>query len=544
MTSDAVQTIYPCPFSKGYGIPAGQAWLLLKIFFVYRLVIGSLFVLLFHSRFGPSLLGVYDAQLYGYVSTLYLLIAILSGPYVFLRLIGYAHQTQGLIFIDIVGLTLIMHASGGVTSGIGMLLAISIAVGGMLIGGLCAMLFAALASLAILTEQIYAIQTHAFETTTLTYAGMLGASFFTIAFLSYILAKRTEQTALLAREHARTISRLQELNRHIIRHLQAGILIVDPRQALQLCNEAALELLGLRQAPARLNDINPILQQAFELWLHQPEQDFAIVPLPDHSELQVRFSLLATDNEQAFMILLEDVGLYNQRLQQSKLASLGRLTASIAHEIRNPLGAISHAGQLLSEAPQLSPEDRRLTQIIQTHSQRVNHIINDILNLSRRQPSKKEKIDLGRWLPQTLHDLQNEPELAAGRFELEFATSGQSVFCYMDAGHLKQILTNLCSNALKYGCPAAGTVTIRVEITPRTLDINVIDPGSGIEAEVLQHLFEPFFTTSNSGSGLGLYICRELAELNQANLRYALTEERHTCFTLSLPHPRYSTLES
>lgn len=540
MPSAPADIIYPCPFSRAYGIPARQAWLLLKIFFIYRFISASLFVMLFYLHFGSSILGNHDVRLYQFTSLGYLAISLLAAPFILRHRLGYTSLAQLFIFTDIFFITLLMHASGGVGSGIGILLAISVAAGGLLIGGRCAMLFAALASLAVLTEQFYAIQTHAFEITSLTYSGMLGVSFFSIVLLSYMLTQRAEQSALLEKQHAKTIAKLEELNRYIIQHLQSGIMIVDERQAIQLCNQSALRLLDLGELPEHLGAISPDLQQAFGLWHANPDRDFAIIQLPDRSEIQVRFTLLTIHGEHLHMLIFEDIALYNQRLQQGKLASLGRLTAGIAHEIRNPLGAISHAGQLLSEAHNLQPQDLRLTEIIRNNSRRVNSIIEDILKLSRRNPLQKQRIALDRWLPTYL----DEQRLSAGKyvdsFVLDFKARGLTA--YIDPGHLKQILDNLCGNALQYGRPDAGKIVLEVSRLQDAPCIRIIDNGPGISPENLQHLFEPFFTTSHKGTGLGLYISRELAELNQAELSYANYID-HACFTLILANADHAIIE-
>ena len=258
----------------------------------------------------------------------------------------------------------------------------------------------------MLTEQVVADYTHSFNSTSYANAGMLGAAFFTIALLSYILAKRSEQILQLADQQKQTITKLEDLNKYIIQHLQSGIIIANKQQAIQMANEAALRLANLSTLPVKLGDISAYLAEAFQTWLSDPEQNLVLLQLPNQSEIHSRFMPLPTGHEFFYMIILEDIALYNQQVQQSKLASLGRLTASIAHEIRNPLGAISHAGQLLSENPQLSVQDRRLTEIIQTHSVRVNHIIEDILQLSRRTDSRREKIQLkalAGQLPEKFH---------------------------------------------------------------------------------------------------------------------------------------------
>jgi two-component system sensor histidine kinase PilS (NtrC family) len=251
--------------------------------------------------------------------------------------------------------------------------------------------------------------------------------------------------------------------------------------------------------------------------------------------------VLPTRHEFFYMIILEDIRLYNQRLQQSKLASLGRLTASIAHEIRNPLGAISHAGQLLSEMPNLSNQDKRLTEIIQTHSRRVNQIIEDILQLSKRTGSSREKIDLKSWLQNYLLNFALEQSVNSEAFQLSCPEEALSAF--IDPNHLKQIMDNLCQNALKYGKPELGAIMLKLLVIQHNVCLEVIDNGEGISRDHMQHLFEPFFTTSASGTGLGLYISKELAELNQAKLSYHLTDDHHSYFRLSLLNAEHAIIE-
>jgi len=311
-----------------------------------------------------------------------------------------------------------------------------------------------------------------------------------------------------------------------------------------MCNEAALKIINSTISsyqPLHLADISEELSSSFQLWLTDITQDFALIRLPDQNQVHARFSVLKTDQETFHMIILEDISLYNQRLQQSKLASLGRLTASIAHEIRNPLGAISHAGQLLSEAPTLSPEDQRLTDIIQSHCVRVNKIIEDVLQLSRRHPSKKEKIHLNSWIQTFLTSFIEETGCNLDNFEID--EEEPDLWIFMDAGHLKQIVNNLCSNALKYGNSSKQKIIIEINLSENMPCIRVVDNGSIIDAKTVKHLFDPFFTTSPTGTGLGLYISQELAELNQAKLSYAITDTDKSSFKLCLPSADNSILE-
>ncbi len=532
MHSDSSQKLYPCPFSKNYSIPTAQAWTLLKIFFSYRLLVTGLFVALYFSDNSFSGLSNLDKELFFIAGGSYLILVLLSGLLIVWPLLAYTAQAQLAIFIDIVCLTLLMHACGGINSGIGILLVISIAAGGMLVGGRCAFLFAALASLAVLSEQVYAILNNNASTSSLTYSGMLGASYFTIALLAVVMAQRTEKSEQLAHEQQKTIVQLEELNQHIIQYMQSGILIIDEKMNIQLSNQAALKLLDYEGSPKKLADLDESLQRSLLQWLNDPGADFCIVTLTNGQEVQIRLLALKMAGTVLYMLILEDIALYNQRLQQSKLASLGRLTASMAHEIRNPLGAISHAVQLLSEAQELSPQDKRLTEIIHAHSQRVNGIIESMLHLSRRNTSQKSVISLAGWLNSFSQQWQEEHGLSN---IIQIIMTDEAVKIEIDEGHLRQILQNLCNNALKHGDQTDPNIVIEVELEQNLVHIHVMNEGAEINADDRQHLFEPFFTTSTSGTGLGLYICRELAALNRAKLHYTYRYDKND-FVLSVPN--------
>jgi two-component system sensor histidine kinase PilS (NtrC family) len=218
-------------------------------------------------------------------------------------------------------------------------------------------------------------------------------------------------------------------------------------------------------------------------------------------------------------VFLEDASLMNERVQQSKLASLGRLSASIAHEIRNPVGAMSHAAQLLGESAGLTEDDKRLTEIIETHSSRVSHIIDNVLQLSRRESSRPERLPLGPWLEDFAQEFMTTLELQEG--ELEIGNMPGNFEVRMDKSHLRQVLWNLCDNAVKYASETGG---ILVELHADRLQgkgrpyVEVRDHGLGVDAATAEKMFEPFYTERSGGTGLGLYISRELCELNRATL--------------------------
>ena len=536
----STETIYPCPFSKGYGIPSKQAWFFLKVFLLYRVALSSLLIILYQSQFSQILIATNYLQLYNYTSKIYLVLSIIAGFLAFWRLISYSLQTQSIIFVDIVAITLIMHSCGGISSGFGILLAGSLAASGLLIGGRCSMVFAALATVSIFTEQVYAIRLNEVSISSYPTVGMLGATFFITAFLSYVLAKRSEQSELLANKQQQTIVTLEALNQYIIQHLQSGLIIVNKDQQILTINEAALSLFFQCKTPLQLSDVSAPLTSFFQDWLTN-NQDFFVLQRPKQASLHLRFSSLNAENKNFYMIMVEDITLHNQRLQQGVLASLGRLTANIAHEIRNPLSAITHAAQLLSESPNFSSQDTRLTEIILNNSGRVNKIINDILQSSKRTPSNRKKVRLNNYLKRYLEDFKLEQAINENYLQLDLCKKNLSAL--IDKDHLKQIMDNLSQNALKYGQPEKKCIIIKLSEVGINPCIDIIDEGDLLNADVISHLFEPFFTTSETGTGLGLYLSRELAELNQASLNYQVNSQKKNSFRLQLSNAKNTRIE-
>ncbi|PCI18445.1 MAG: two-component sensor histidine kinase [Piscirickettsiaceae bacterium] len=532
------EQIQTCPLGNGFYLPAAQAWGTLKVFNAYQIVLSSAFFFLFISKKGPSLFGQSDSSLFMYASATYLAIAVLSALLIRKPLLSYSTLVQLSIFAEITLLTLIMHSSGGITSGLGVLLAVTVAAGGLLAGGQCTLAFAALATFLILGEQVYASSINSFATTAYTYAGVLSASFFTIATLAMVLAKRVEVTEELAAQHVKDIYNLEQLNSYIIQHLQSGIIVIDAEYNIRLANDAAGTFLN---KPLTWGE--PLATSAsecwhlFNRWLRAPEKNTAILSSRANlARLQLKFNKLDSLGKPAFIIFLDDLSAVDQQIQQGKLASLGHLTASIAHEIRNPLGAISHAGQLLSESDNIANEDKRLLEIIHNHSDRVNSIVKSILQLSRQEQTLTEPVKLNKWLVDFEKEFSEQFALIETPFNISFSDS--NILVNFDKNHLKQIIDNLCSNALKYGQNDNAQETINIDVihdlNKQQTSISIIDNGPGIEKKTVQHIFEPFYTTSSTGTGLGLYISNQLAELNHASLSYSAPATGGSCFTLTI----------
>lgn len=536
---DEARFIQPCPFSRGYRIAAASAWQSLLVYEGYRLILSGVLVGLYYAKPIHAPLGQNDAMLFHHVALAYFALVLAGGVALLLRRPGYATQAQMQIFVDIAAIGLLAHASGGAHSGLGILLAVTMAAGGLLIGGRCALVFAALASSAVLGEQVYIHVNVAFDGRGYTYAGAQGAAFFAIAILAFVAAKRTERSDALAHQRGADLANLQQLNEFIVQHLQSGIMVIDEGHHIVTANRSALQLFNLGASPASLDVASPELLEKYRHWLEQPLDDYANLERVSGNRVQVRFSRFAARSRDYDMIFLEDDALYNQRVQRSKLASLGRLTASIAHEIRNPLSAVKHAAQLLAENPQLSPQDLRLTQIMVDNAARVNTVVENILQLSRRSPSQRISLDLRPWLEQFLADFRQGRTLETDPFH--YQPPDAPVRILADPNQLRQILENLCANALKYGNPEGGKVVVRITRQPPCVE--VVDHGPGIPPKQAEQIFEPFYTSSPTGTGLGLYIARELAELNQARLSYQAAEGGGSCFRLCLRDAEETTVE-
>jgi two-component system sensor histidine kinase PilS (NtrC family) len=516
-----------------------QPWKPLHYFNLYRAIVAGLFAMLSALHIAPGALGAFDPRLFQICAFLYLLFSLASTVTIHRRYPAFDLQVVVQVFTDIAAITVMMHASGGVVSGFGMLLIVAVAGGSLLAPGRVAVLFAAVASIAVLAQQTYASMDRVFLGPSYPHAGILGAAFFATASLAYVSATRVRESEALAAKRGVDLANLAQLSEHIIQRMQSGILAVDPEGRIRLMNESARRLLGL-SAPVvshRLGSAVPKLAELQERWrAERGSSTYLFRSEGAQLEVMASFAGLGQDASDGVLVFLEDSSAMTQRAQQLKLASLGRLTASIAHEIRNPLAAISHAGQLLSESDGLESGERRLTGIIQDNSQRMNTVIENVLRLSRRKPAAPETFELGDWVEGFIDDYVSTMSVSRDRFRLHVAPRGVRV--RVDPSQLHQAVWNLCDNALRHS-GGTGLLELRAGIHAESARpyLDVADDGEGISAESVPHIFEPFFTTRVDGTGLGLYIARELCEGNQASLTY-VPAGRGCCFRITFADPR------
>jgi two-component system sensor histidine kinase PilS (NtrC family) len=499
-------------------------WRSLFYFNVYRLS-AALVLLAAAVTLGDDIpFGSNSRHVYLYADVGYIFFSLLAFAAIFRRKPHFTAQLAVQICADILFLTVLMHASGGISSGLGLLLLVSLAAVGLISRGRLTLFFAALATIAILSEHTYEVMSQAGSTAQFAQAGLLSIGFFATGWLAHSLAKRAVAIEAIVAQREVDLANLAQVNQLVIQDMQDGVLVVDERGAIRQINSRAEAMLGpLRrsQREVLLQDYAPMLAARLEQWRRDPGsvQD-SLRTVQMHKPTAARFVQAGISRNVGVVIFLEDLTRVQQQAQQLKLASLGRLTANIAHEIRNPLSAINHATELLLEdSASRNPSQGRMLQIIHDNTQRLDRMVQDVLRLNRRDRAVRERFDLGDYLETfaaEFCEIEKVPvETIRVKAEIEVAIS-------FDRSHLNQIMWNLCRNALRYCQKKPGSIILRVRPGPGrgTVELSVIDDGTGVAESLRAHLFEPFFTTASSGTGLGLYIAREICEANAATLDY------------------------
>ncbi len=490
------------PLPAGYR-PRKTNWTSVRLLNVYRLGLAAIFFA--QSFVSPSpLVSIVNLPLYSWTSFAFLVLALVWMVASTIERRGFQSQVLLQIYGDTIIIILLMHACGGISSGLGMLLIISIAVTGLLTEQSLAILFAALASIGLLAEHIYSVNNIASYTGSSTQVGILGASLIATAIVTHKLVMRARSSEQLIQQRERDVALLSALNQEIIENMEAGVIVLGRNDHVRHINRAARGLLHLpRTGSVSLQRDCARLLASLDEWRSSDTEQITVLPhTSEIDNLQITFRQLHSEGQPNTMIFLNDVSSIRDSMQQAKLASLGHLTANIAHEIRNPLGAISYAAELLNEGERCDEADQRMIDIINQHTLRINHIIEDILNISRGNTTTREQIGLDSWLPAFVDEFCLSGLATPESFNIEIEATRTAIF--FDAGHLNQILTNLCTNACVHG-DSGKPITIRVFTdSNEVIFIEIADQGPGVSRDILDHIFEPFYTTSHQGSGLGL----------------------------------------
>ena len=449
-------------------------------------------------------------------------------------------KVAAALSLDIVATTIAMFSIANPPTAIAMLLLVNVGAGALLLPPRLAGLFAALAALAVLAQCMWG-RVFEHEDRNILEAGLYGLSYFATATLCFVLGKQMRETEALAEQRGIDLANLAQINELIIRRMKTGVLVVDDANRVHRWNESAWALMGNPKPGQRdLGSVAPELSRRLYHWRTTGKIDNTAVALAEGvPEIIPRFTKLASNDDNNFLIFLDDTSLVSRRAEELTLSSLGRLSASIAHEIRNPLAAISYSAQLLAESEELSDADKRMVEIINNHCSRVNEIVENILQLSRRERSRPESLDLSLWAQHFVEEYKTGNDI--GQDQLRAVTQGRHVEALADPQQLQQVVWNLVQNALRYGRlpgePARVSVVPRMATDKGPPLIEVIDRGPGIPAKVAAQIFEPFFTTHEYGTGLGLYLARTMCDANQATLEYVPVAGGGSCFRITLSGP-------
>ncbi|RJX33429.1 MAG: PAS domain-containing protein [Oxalobacter sp.] len=522
-------------------------WRSLHALNIVRLLIACL-LFLFWGLVNSGVPATASPFTYLNISVFYLGIAVVFALYTVFDRRNFFPQLVTQISADIAVVCLFYLVAGGMKGGMAILFLFPITSAAILMQMPMALFFASIVTIFMLGGA-FSRFVHGHADTSFTHAGLYGAAFFaTVFFLNRLAAKLIDQERLaLLQEQA--LHTQEEINRLVIAEMDDGVMVVDNDGVIFTCNPAAQNLLGVswnaRMPRPRLLDVAYLkpLADAFFTWRNargntslsqlepvaylniKPAKEEATTTLLHRDDgpalgnhLKIRFSTVTTEplHQDLNVIFLQDVAKIDERAQQLKLAAMGRLTASIAHEVRNPLAAISHASALFAEDAQ-SPSQQRLLKIVSDNVSRLNRMVEDILNLSRKAQSQ-ELIDLSEIIDDIKTSFEEIHGLPQDRLYVDIPENLRVRF---DPVHLREVVLNLLNNALRYSSGLPGSIRLyTIQSTPTRMELHVQDDGPPITPAVRAHLFEPFYTTSRQGTGLGLYLARELCSNNGAMLDY------------------------
>ena len=536
------------PASPAYppSAPSDFAWRVVGLLNLYRLLVPIVLVTLQWAgssqwATAPTEPSLFLSACVAYFTAAVLLVVARRLNWSSLRIIALVNAS-----VDAVAIALILYASGGVSSGLGILLVLPVGAMSVLSDHRDAFLIAAMAALGVLIQQIFTGLSDGAPSTDYITAGVLGVVLFVISLSLWPVANHLRESEALVRRQEVDLANLAQLSQYIVQHLRESILVVDPQDRIRLINESAAQMLGDTSAypDALLGEASPRLLYLLETWRQSAGEtgirtpaDNTFVGADGARVIRAHFAPLGSLNPPPVLVFMEDTSLIAEKVQQSKLAALGRLSASIAHEIRNPVGAMSHAGQLLAESPSLAPEDHRLTEIIRSNADRVSSIINSVLRLSRREDTRLERLTLQSWTEEFLEEFSETMQCPPER--LRTVMPADDIEVRADPDHLRQIVWNLCENAFKHAAAPQQDVEIRGgRMSPNSRPfLEIADRGPGVAAEHTERIFEPFFS-GGRGTGLGLFLARELAQTNGATLLYEPRTGGGSIFRLVFADPR------
>jgi two-component system, NtrC family, sensor histidine kinase PilS len=497
-------------------------WRSLFYFNVYRLVVALLVLSVGVFLRRTVQFGSYDFTLFVVSGLSYIGLSIVWFALIRMRW-WFNLQLTLQVMADIFFIVVLIFASSGISSGLGLLLLATLAAAGLISRGRLTLFHAAVASLAILGEHAFEVLRFSESPSLFVQAGLLSIGYFATAWVAHTLARYSEESEQLAAQRGIDLENLAEVNRLVIQDMPDGVFVVDGDGVIRQFNVRVERILGplSGRGEVRLEDYAPALARRFADWRVDSGAISSMRATAENPDLGARFEPVG-GNTAGALIFIEDISRIQAEARQMKLAALGRLTANIAHEIRNPLGAISHAAELLHEEQSVSDTTQRLIRIIGDNTHRLNRMVNDVLGLNRGQSVRPETFAVAEYIETVIVEFAETEAVMSSVFAFEVRTRPLILF---DRGHLHQVLWNLCQNALRHCARQDGSVRIVVDSVRggRVVKLDVIDDGPGVASAVRAELFEPFVTAAAGGTGLGLYIARELCAVNGASLDHVET---------------------
>jgi two-component system sensor histidine kinase PilS (NtrC family) len=427
----------------------------------------------------------------------------------------------GLLIGDILFIALVMVAGGSSGAPLPILLFPQLAASGWLLRTQTAFFHAALAAIVLLALETYRLLGGEIPATQLFQTALICLGYFAMVGTAVVIGRYTKASEELATQRGIDVANLEHVNRLIIQDMQDGVLVVDLTGVVRGHNAQVTRLLGgfgRMRGGMRLAEFSTTLHDYWRRWnedLSEPLPPFKV----DATQrlLRVRLVRIGSGLHGGTLIYLEDLGRAQNEAQQMKLAALGRLTASIAHEVRNPLSAINQAAQLLEEDGAVAPEGQRLLGMIRSNAKRIDRIVGEVLQLNRRDRQQPETIPLGEFMRALTDEIVQAESIPNGGLAIDI---NEDLLVMFDRGHLNQIAWNLVRNAWQHCQKRPGSIRIaaRAGYMGDAVIFELADDGPGVPLELRAQVFEPFFTTRPGGTGLGLYIARELADANGAAL--------------------------
>jgi two-component system sensor histidine kinase PilS (NtrC family) len=427
----------------------------------------------------------------------------------------------GLLIGDILFIALVMVAGGSSGAPLPILLFPQLAASGWLLRTQTAFFHAALAAIVLLALETYRLLGGEIPATQLFQTALICLGYFAMVGTAVVIGRYTKASEDLATQRGIDVANLEQVNRLIIQDMQDGVLVVDLTGVVRGHNAQVTRLLGgfgRMRGGMRLAEFSTTLHDYWRRWnedLSEPLPPFKV----DATQrlLRVRLVRIGSGLNGGTLIYLEDLGRAQNEAQQMKLAALGRLTASIAHEVRNPLSAINQAAQLLEEDGAVAPEGQRLLGMIRSNAKRIDRIVGEVLQLNRRDRQQPETIPLGEFMRSLTDEIVQAESIPQGGVVIDI---DDDLLVMFDRGHLNQIAWNLVRTAWQHCQKRQGSIRIaaRAGYMGDAVIFELGDDGPGVPLEFRAQVFEPFFTTRPGGTGLGLYIARELADANGAAL--------------------------